>query len=216
MKIKNQGNTIVVVDHSTTMIQKSDQVFWMGPGAGALGGEVVSSNSKKELPALKSFSLKKNKASYFLELKETSAYGKSYDSFKVPLDCFVWVHGKTGTGKTTVMRNILINELSYQVSGEYLFDRISSKSKLKYPSKKVQSVLVIDANLNRYTSRSTVGSITDLLTPLRRHFANLPVSKAMGLSEGHFSANSALGRCLKCEGRGEIIVEMPYLEDVVL
>src|SRR5690606_28865033 len=83
VKIKNQGNTIVVVDHSTTMIQKSDQVFWMGPGAGALGGEVVSSNSKKELPALKSFSLKKNKASYFLELKETSAYGKSYDSFKV-------------------------------------------------------------------------------------------------------------------------------------
>src|SRR5690606_18883388 len=87
----------------------------------------------------------------------------------------------------------------------------SVKSKMKF-----KDVIVISSDLNRFTSRSSVGTVTELASPVRKHFLKLPVSKSMNLKEGHLSPNSELGMCPRCEGAGHLTIEMQYLEDIVL
>src|SRR5690606_12709875 len=82
--------------------------------------------------------------------------------------------------------------------------------------KNINDVVLISSDLNRFSSRSSVGSMSELATVVRKHFLKLPVSKAMGLKDGHLSSNSELGMCPNCEGKGHVVVEMQYLEDIHL
>ncbi len=215
-RIKAQGNTVVLVDHSPELAKKSDKVIWMGPEAGSEGGEIIKEGKFQEKRIKHNFTKVKRKLNpNDLQISELEVYGKKYNKFKFPLKSLIWVHGETGTGKSSVF-NVVLNELNYKLKGEYLFDRIGKVKKIAAKEGMLESVLIVDANLNRYTSRSTVGSFTDLAKPMRRHYVQQPTSKALGLSEGHFSPNSELGRCPKCEGRGFEVIEMQYLEDVIL
>ncbi len=204
-----------MVDHSPELAKLSDKVVWMGPLAGSEGGQIVKEGPYQEKKTTIKYKKEAKKLKPNVEIGKTSIYGKSYDSFSFPLKSMIWVHGETGSGKSSVF-NTVLNELNYQMKGEYILDKVGDLKSLKFPPNKLESVLIVDANLNRYTSRSTVGSFTDLAKPLRRHYLNQPTSKALDLSEGHFSPNSELGRCSRCDGRGEEIIEMQYLEDVIL
>jgi len=190
----------------------------MGPGAGHRGGEVIFEGKRSDYKFIKfthklaPFTLKTTKK---LVLRAPEIYGKKFRDIELPINGITWVQGKSGTGKTAVLINTLAAQLHYEKEGKHLnLTRGTFNSLIKAIDFK--DVIIVDAKLNRYTSRSTVGSMTGLFPVLRKHFLGHSMAKSLGLKEGHLSYNSELGQCPKCEGRGVLLVEMQFLEDIIL
>lgn len=215
-----QGNTVILIDHTEQIQKASDHLIVMGPGSGKAGGEIMyqgqpetyfKTKEKVDWEKRKS----SNKYPEYIEVTAPEIYEKKYSDFKLPLNEMTWATGSSGTGKTSTLIKIMANQLHHKITGEWLeedeFNVKSIKSGMKF-----EDVMVISSDLNRFTSRSSVGTITELATVIRKHFLKLPVSKSMNLKEGHLSSNSELGMCPRCEGRGSIVIEMQYLEDIVL
>ena len=190
----------------------------MGPGSGSLGGELEFVGLKKDYKyknlkhELKPIKFKKRK---WIEVKSPETYGKIYQDFKLPIGEITLVTGPSGSGKTASLVNVLGSKLYYDLYDEYLNIKKGSYKSVQYKHD-FNDVLVVDANLNRYTSRSTVGSLTGLFNVVRKYYSQTTAAKSLGLKEGHFSYNSDLGQCPKCEGKGVNVVEMQFLEDIVL
>lgn len=216
--IKNQ-NTVVLVDHSMFFRKQSDYLVEMGPGAGQSGGEVLFSGTPSDYVFIKNNNKLKRESisdvTNWIEVNEPQIYGKKYRDFKLPVNAITWVTGSSGTGKSASLVNTLATRLHYDRTGEHLNMLRGSASKIAYKSI-FKDVIIVDANLNRYTSRSTVGSMSELFTVVRKHFVKQPMAKAMNLVDGHFSYHSELGQCPKCEGKGIEVVEMQFLEDIIL
>jgi len=213
--IKDQGNTVVVVEHSEIIKKGADHLIELGPGAGPLGGEITHVGKYRALKKVKNKKVKKVETKSFYECKKVEVYNKKYSGFKVASSSFNLVRGPTGSGKSLILKNIFANELYKQIHSENLFNNpfdlsIIKKLPLDLPS----DVLLIDANLTRYTGRSSVGSLTDLSNVVRKYYSKLEISKIMGLQTGHFSSNSKLGQCETCNGSGFELIEMPYLDDI--
>ena len=219
-QIIDKGNTVILIDHSEQIQKASDHLIVMGPGSGKKGGEImyqgdpISYFKNKEQVV---WEKKKTSSKYpeFIEVTAPEIYGKKYSDFKIPLNEMTWVTGPSGTGKTANVIKIMANSLHKKVHNEWLEDDEFYVKSVK-TSAKFDEIVVISSDLNRFTSRSSVGTITELATVIRKHFLKLPVCKSMNLKEGHLSSNSELGMCPRCEGRGSIIIEMQYLEDIVL
>lgn len=214
----DQGNTVILVDHHHYLQKGADYLVKLGPEAGAAGGEIVYYGQEEKRPdkldmsSLSAINLPKSGS---LKLKSAEIYQKKYSDVEVHLKGINLVRGPSGSGKTSLYINILANELNYKLKGEYLnVNRGCYKALVGKTS--FDDIIIVNSNLNRYTSRSTVGSLTGLFPVVRKHFLKRPLAKAMGLQDGHFSYNSQLGQCPKCEGRGVQIVEMQFLEDIVL
>ncbi len=218
-KICDQGNTIIIIDHSSFLQQKSDQLILMGPQAGKFGGEIVfqgkpsSFFQTQKTPKLSRQKIKSKKD--ILKIDKIKIRDFEFKKIEVPLERITWVHGEAGSGKSSCFVQGLANYLSHRLTGQKIGDEFPEVKGVKLPSK-LEDVKVIESNLNRYSSRSTVGSSTELFSIVRKHFLNTPYAKALGLKDGHLSANSELGQCSACEGRGIKIIEMQYLEDIVL
>ena len=218
--IIHQGNTVILIDHSEFLQQNSDHLVVMGPSSGKGGGEIIYEGkpsiyfTKKE-KTLWEKKTKKNKSNHSIEVLAPEIFEKKYSDFKIPVEEMIWVTGASGSGKTANIIKIMANVLYYKLHHEWL-EEVDFKVKTVKSSLKFEDVIIISSELNRFTSRSSVGTITELASIIRKHFLKLPISKSMGLKEGHFSANSELGMCAKCEGKGSIIIEMQYLEDIVL
>lgn len=214
-----QGNTVFLVDHSEYFHEKSDHFVFMGPEAGRNGGEVVFNgeykNYKKSHPFKVSIKPLEPEKREWIQVKEPSVYDKKFSDFKFPKNEITWVTGPSGSGKTARMINVLGSEIYSKLHGERL-DLAKGEAKSIMGTEEIEQVYIVDANLNRYTSRSTVGSMTDMFSIARKHFLKTKTAKSMGLKEGHLSPNSALGQCPTCEGRGYQVVEMQFLEDIVL
>lgn len=218
-KLKEQGNTVLLIDHSTFFHKNSDHLVVMGPGAGKFGGEVLFTGkylnyeTKLELPKISP--IKNLNDCKFIEVKSPEVYGIEYGDFEIPIGALTCVFGNSGTGKTACLINVLANHLYKDIYGEFL--NITKGSAKKITSKSnFNDVIVVDSNLNRYTSRSSVGSLTELSTIVRKHFLKTKAAKALGLKDGHLSSNSELGQCPSCEGSGVKVIEMQFLEDVIL
>ncbi len=218
--IIEQGNTVILIDHSELIQRSVDHLVIMGPGSGKSGGEITYRGvpakyfkSKEQTTWVK----RKISTKYpdFIEVIQGQIYGKSYHDFKVPVNQMTWVTGASGTGKTSAIVKIMANQIYHQVHGEWLEDEEFKVKSVKSP-RPFEDVIVIASDLNRFTSRSSVGTITELGSVIRKHFLKLPVAKSMQLKEGHLSSNSELGMCPRCEGRGSIVIEMQYLEDIIL
>lgn len=218
-RLVSMGNTIFLVDHSEYFHAKSDRFVFMGPEAGAAGGEVIFNGEYKEYKKRHPFKAEitpiKSEKREWISVKKPEVHGKSFSDFKLPLNEITWVTGPSGSGKTARILNALAGGLYHQIHGERL-DIAQARVESIKGSETVEEVMVVDANLNRYTSRSTVGSMTDMFSIVRKHFLKTPAAKSMGLKEGHLSPNSELGQCPGCEGRGVKVVEMQFLEDIVL
>ena len=215
--IKN-GNTVILIDHNAFLLRLSDYIVEVGPQAGHLGGMIVYQGERsgyhkeeknEELVPLKIKSQGK------ILLKKPQIYGRQFADVQVRIGGLNWVVGESGSGKSSCMINILADCLNYQRFGEHL-NLNRGDYKTFQTDKEFDDVIIIDSNLNRYTSRSTVGSMTGFFPVFRKHFVNTPMAKAMGLQEGHLSYNSELGQCSGCEGKGHTVVEMQFLEDIVL
>jgi excinuclease ABC subunit A len=219
-QIVDQGNTVILIDHSEFIQKNVDHLIVMGPGSGKNGGEVLFKGSsalylkqknKINWDVKKDFQITKK----FAEITSPEIFGKKYPDYKIPLNELVWVTGISGTGKTANIIKVFANSLYKKIHGEWLDDQEFSVKSIKTPFN-FEDIIIVSSDLNRFTSRSSVGTITEFSSVIRKHFLKLPISKSMKLKDGHLSANSDLGMCLRCEGKGIIVIEMQYLEDIVL
>lgn len=217
-KLKLQGNTVLLIDHCSYFHKSSDHLVVMGPGSGKFGGKILFTGkyqafAKSVTPS--SVEAYSNNANTFIKVKSPEVYSNIYSDFEIPIGGLTCVFGNSGTGKTACMINVLANHIHKSIYGETLNGVKSSAKKISI-NHDFSDVIVVDSNLNRYTSRSTVGSLTELFSIVRKHFLKTNTAKSLGLKDGHLSANSELGQCPSCEGAGVKIIEMQFLEDVVL
>jgi excinuclease ABC subunit A len=214
-ELVKQGNTVLLVEHSSFFHKKSDYLVEMGPGAGELGGEVVWQGPTKNYSFARTKSKKreKTKSDNFLEFKNLAIRDLELKSLRLPMNAITCASGNSGVGKNSFLLDTVGHYLYYEKYLEHLSPHPGVIEEIK-GNYDFDKVIVVDTDNSRLTSRSTVGTLTGLASYVRSHFSSLEVSKALGLKEGHFNPNSQLGACATCEGKGVKVVEMNFLEDL--
>ena len=226
LRLRDLGNTVLVVEHDRETIEHADYVIDLGPGAGKHGGEVVATGTPGEIEKDPN-SLTGQYLSYqryipvpatrrqgnglYLELKGARGNNLKNIRVKFPLGKFICITGVSGSGKST-----LINETLYPILSRHFFN--SKMIPLPYDEliglPQVDKVIDIDQSPIGRTPRSNPATYTGLFTLIRDLFAQLPESKIRGYQPGRFSFNVKGGRCEACEGDGVKKIEMHFLPDV--
>ena len=225
-KLRNLGNSIIVVEHDQKTMESADQIIDLGPGAGEHGGEVVFSGTpqkiltakksvtgkylsgKKSIPVPKS---RRNGNGKIFTIKK--AHGNNLKNIEVsfPLGKMVVVTGVSGSGKSTLVNETVFPILSKELNGARAYPLFyESIQGLEYLDK----VIEIDQKPIGRTPRSNPATYTGVFTFIRDLFTQLPESKIRGYKPGRFSFNVKGGRCESCEGDGIIKIEMNFLPDV--
>ncbi|OIQ43357.1 MAG: excinuclease ABC subunit A [Roseobacter sp. MedPE-SWde] len=224
--LRDQGNTVIVVEHDEDMIRQADYVFDIGPGAGVHGGEVVSHGTAAQVTAdaasitgqylagvreipVPAKRRKGNKK----KLKVVKATGNNLKNVtaEFPLGKFVCVTGVSGGGKSTLTIETLFKTASMRLNGARQTPAPCESIKgLEHLDK----VIDIDQRAIGRTPRSNPATYTGAFTPIRDWFAGLPEAKTRGYKPGRFSFNVKGGRCEACQGDGVIKIEMHFLPDV--
>jgi len=224
-KLRNAGNSIIVVEHDKEMIMESDYVIDIGPGAGVHGGQVVSAGKPSELKDTDSLTAKYLKNIIQIPLpserrkgngnkiiiKEASGNNLKKVNAEFPLGTMICITGVSGSGKST-----LINETLFPIISNKLY-----RSKIKPLSystieglEHIDKIIAVDqAPLGR-TPRSNPATYTGVFTDIRNLFAQIPEAKIRGYTASRFSFNIKGGRCETCKGAGVQTIEMNFLPDV--
>jgi excinuclease ABC subunit A len=230
-KLRDLGNTVIVVEHDKTMIEQSDIVVDIGPGAGVHGGEIILTMSPDEIKKAKNGTLDVSLTAQYLqgkreikipEMRRKSngkilrLIGASGNNLKnitlnIPLGLSVCITGLSGSGKSS-----LINDTLYPILSNQFYK--SKKKPLSYKEilglEYINKVIEIDQSPIGRTPRSNPATYTGLFTNIRDFFAMLPESKVRGYKTGRFSFNVKGGRCEECEGAGLKKIEMNFLPEV--
>ena len=224
--LRDQGNTVIVVEHDEEAIREADYVFDIGPGAGVHGGEVVSHGTpefvandpnsltgqyltgKRSIPVPATRRKGKKKS-----LKVVKATGNNLKNITVefPLGQFVCVTGVSGGGKSTLTIETLFKTASMRLNGAR---QTPAPCETIKGLELLDKVIDIDQRAIGRTPRSNPATYTGAFTPIRDWFTGLPESKARGYKAGRFSFNVKGGRCEACQGDGVIKIEMHFLPDV--
>ena len=226
-RLRDLGNTVIVVEHDEDAILTADYVVDIGPGAGVHGGHIVAEGTPEEIlrntdsitgaylsgrmgidvPAERR---KPNKARK-LHLDGATGNNLKDVSVDVPLGLFVAVTGVSGGGKSTLMIDTMYQAISRRLNGA----RVNPAPHNHLTGLELlDKVIDIDQSPIGRTPRSNPATYTGAFTPMREWFAGLPESKARGYGPGRFSFNVKGGRCEKCEGDGVLKIEMHFLPDV--
>ena len=225
IKLRDIGNSVLVVEHDKDMMEQADFIFDIGPGAGNYGGEIVSSGTYKEM--LKQSSLtaayltnkkeivvpKKRRKGNDKFIKLFGATGNNLKNVTVefPLGKMICVTGVSGSGKST-----LINETLYPILNAHIYRGV----KKPMPYKKIKGiehidkVIDIDQSPIGRTPRSNPATYTGTFTEIRSLFTKNPEALIRGYKPGRFSFNVKGGRCETCKGSGVKVIEMNFLPDV--
>ena len=230
-KLRDLGNTVIVVEHDTETIESADHIIDLGPEAGINGGYIVEQgeletilknknsitgnylSKKKSIPIPYKRRLAKN--GRFLEILGATGNNLKNVNLKIPLGTFTCVTGVSGSGKSTLLLHTLYNALNLILNN-------NKSRKLPKPFKnykgveQIDKIIDIDQSPIGRTPRSNPATYTGAFGPIRDWFANLPESKARGYKVGRFSFNVRGGRCESCEGDGVITYEMHFLPDVYI
>ncbi|QCE34860.1 excinuclease ABC subunit UvrA [Acetobacteraceae bacterium] len=224
-RLRDLGNTILVVEHDEDAIRQADFLIDMGPRAGALGGELIAAGTPKEVAAhptsLTGLWLagkrgiqvpeKRRKPKGWLTLKGACGNNLKDVTVKFPLGIFTAVTGVSGSGKSSLVIDTLFKAVSRRLMR-------GSAVPLEYKKldglDKLDKVIEIDQSPIGRTPRSNPATYTDLFTPIREWFSGLPEAKARGYKAGRFSFNVKGGRCEACQGDGVLKIEMHFLPDV--
>jgi excinuclease ABC subunit A len=228
LRLRDLGNTLIVVEHDEQTIRTADYIVDLGPGSGVHGGEVISQgplshilkdpksltgkylSGKIQMPLPTS---RRAGNGQFLRLRGARKHNLKSISVDIPLGTFVVITGVSGSGKSTLMGDILFPALTNRLSEnsqkleEGDFDSIEGV-------KHLDKVISIDQSPIGRTPRSNPATYVGLFGPIRDVFAQLPESKARGYKSGRFSFNVKGGRCESCEGAGVRKIEMNFLPDV--
>lgn len=225
-KLRDLGNTVIVVEHDEATILEADYVVDIGPGAGAHGGNVIAAGTpaqiKKSKQSLTGKYLSGEKKimmpkSYrkgngnFLEIIGASAFNLKNIDVKIPLGKFVCITGVSGSGKSTLMTDILSKALLRHF---YHSKDVPEAHKEIKGIDNIDKIIDIDQSAIGRTPRSNPATYTGLFTPIRDLFAQLPEAKMRGYQPGRFSFNVKGGRCEACQGDGLVRIEMNFLPDV--
>ncbi len=226
-KLRDTGNTVLVVEHDKDMMMQADYLIDMGPFAGRHGGEVVAHgtplqviqqntltadylNNKRaiEVPQIRRKGNGKN-----LVLHKASGNNLKDVTVTFPLGTFICVTGVSGSGKST-----LINETLYPILNQHVYKSV--KDPLPYQKidglKLVDKVVEVDQSPIGRTPRSNPATYTKVFDEIRKLFTNLPESKIRDYKAGRFSFNMSGGRCETCKGGGVQVIEMNFLPDVMV
>ena len=224
--LRDQGNTVLVVEHDEEAIRAADYVFDIGPGAGIHGGHVVASGTPAEiikskdsitgqfLSGVRSIEIPKfrrtGNKNYISITKACGNNLKNVD-VKFPLGTFTCVTGVSGGGKSTLTIETLFKHASMKLNGA---NQTPAKCDFIGGLEHLDKVIQIDQSPNGRTPRSNPATYTGAFTPIREWFSGLPEAKVRGYSSGRFSFNVKGGRCEACHGDGLIKIEMHFLPDV--
>jgi len=225
IKLRNLGNTVIVVEHDEEVIRNSDWIVDLGPGAGIHGGNVVFEGTIKQILAShKSVTgdYLKNNSLIKLEDKIRNRYGSliingaSENNLKnidveIPLGLFVSVTGVSGSGKSTLINDILLKSLENHF---YSFNVKPGNHREIIGLENIDKVIAIDQSPIGRTPRSNPATYIGAFTHIRELYANTELSKERGYSVGQFSFNVTDGRCFACDGDGVKKIEMQFLSDV--
>ncbi len=226
-RLRDIGNTVIVVEHDEDAIMTADYVVDIGPGAGVHGGHIVAEGTPQDIlnhpdsltgkylsgrmgiamPAERR-KAKKGKA---LSIKGATGNNLKNVSVDVPLGLFVAITGVSGGGKSTLMIDTMYQAIARRLNGARVVPAPhESLTGLEFLDK----VIDIDQSPIGRTPRSNPATYTGAFTPLREWFAGLPEAKTRGYGPGRFSFNVKGGRCEKCQGDGLLKIEMHFLPDV--
>jgi excinuclease ABC subunit A len=225
-RLRDLGNTVIVVEHDEETIRTADYLLDIGPGAGIHGGEIVAQGAPEKvsktagsvtgqyLRGVKSIPVPKKRrkgSGNTLRIKGARENNLKNIDVEIPLGKMVVVSGVSGSGKSSLINDILSKELSARlmranaVPGSH--DDIEG-------IKNLDKAVIIDQSPIGRTPRSNPATYTGLFTPIRELFASVPESKIRGYNPGRFSFNVRGGRCENCRGDGIIKIEMHFLPDV--
>lgn len=226
-RLRDIGNTVIVVEHDEDAIRAADYLLDIGPGAGVHGGEIVAEGTPKQVMKAKNsitadyltgrtevpVPTKRRKGKKGEKLKLTGASGNNLKNISgtIPLGTMTCVTGVSGSGKSTFTLDTLYRACSQKLMR-------SREQPLPYKDLKglefLDKVIDIDQSPIGRTPRSNPATYTGAFTPIREWFAGLPEAKVRGYGPGRFSFNVKGGRCEACQGDGVIKIEMHFLPDV--
>lgn len=226
--LQQLGNTVLVVEHDEDMIRAADYIIDIGPKAGRLGGEVmyqgdVSRLTKKtdsytvkyltgeeviEIPSMR------RKWNNYIEVVGARQNNLKNIDVKFPLHVMTVVTGVSGSGKSSLVNDILYNALQHRLKGTAL-EKADFKT-LSGDLKRIKNVEFVDQNPIGKSSRSNAVTYLKAYDEIRKLFAAQPLAKQMGFKPAHFSFNVEGGRCEECKGEGTITVEMQFMADLRL
>nr|MBI3614495.1 excinuclease ABC subunit UvrA [Nitrospirota bacterium] len=225
IRLRDMGNTVVVVEHDAETMMAADHIVDMGPGAGALGGKIVAQGTPKEIMADKasltgrylrgesSVTLphRERKAKKFLSVVGAKKHNLKNLTAKIPLGLLTCVTGVSGSGKSTLVLEVLFHSLSQLLYQKK--PKIDGCKELQ-GVEALDKVIDIDQSPIGRTPRSNPATYTGLFTFIRDLFTKLPESRVRGYKAGRYSFNVKGGRCEACEGDGLIKIEMHFLPDI--
>jgi excinuclease ABC subunit A len=209
-KLRDLGNTVLVIEHDETVMQAADHLIDIGPGAGRLGGQVMGAGTAKDLiqnpesitgrtlgkditlPA----SARKGNGKK-LSIKNATKHNLKNVSVDLPLETLTAITGVSGSGKSTLIFDVLATQEGAEING----------------LEEIDSMIDIGQSPIARMSRSNVATYIDIYTDLRKLFAKQEKAKELGLTAKHFSFNTQGGRCDRCEGMGKVNVDLHFLSN---
>jgi len=224
--LKSLGNTVIVVEHDEDTIRTADYLLDIGPGAGIHGGRIVAAGSPQEVEKVKesiTAQFLSGKRQIATPKKRRPGNGKAIVikgarennlqnvDAHIPLGKLVVVSGVSGSGKSSLINDILAKELLARL---HRANTVPGKHDDIEGIKQLDKAIIIDQSPIGRTPRSNPATYTGLFTPIRELFAQMPEAKLRGYSAGRFSFNVKGGRCENCAGDGIIKIEMHFLPDV--
>ncbi len=223
-KLRDNGNSVIVVEHDKEIMEEADYIIDIGPKAGKFGGEIIDTGSLKELTNKNSTTFqyltgkkeisiptRREISKEFIEIKGASGNNLKNVNLKIPIGNFTAVTGISGSGKSTLINNTLVpllyNEVYKSKAAPLPFKSVSGLSF-------IDKVIEVDQSPIGRTPRSNPATYTGLFTDIRNLYAQLNLSKINGFKPGRFSFNISGGRCEECKGAGVETIEMNFLPDV--
>ncbi|HTX92599.1 MAG TPA: excinuclease ABC subunit UvrA [Anaerolineales bacterium] len=224
--LRDLGNTVLVVEHDDDTIRTADWVIDLGPGAGVHGGHIIAEGTPEQIiahPKSLTGAYLSGRKHVPVPKKRREGNGKTLTvvgatannlkniTVNIPLGKFVCITGVSGSGKSSLMSDVLYNALAAKLNGAHTqageHERIDGLEHL-------DKIINIDQSPIGRSPRSNPATYTSLFEEIRKLFAELPESKVRGYKPGRFSFNVHGGRCEACQGQGELRIEMQFLPDI--
>ena len=229
-RLRDLGNTVIVVEHDTETMENADHIIDLGPEAGTNGGQIIAQGTyndilnnknsitgqylshKKYIPIPRTRRLAKN--GRFIEINGASGNNLNNVNLKIPIGSFTCVTGVSGSGKSTLILQTLYHALNLTLNNKAR--KVPKAFKGYKGVELIDKIIDIDQSPIGRTPRSNPATYTGAFGPIRDWFTALPESKTRGYKPGRFSFNVKGGRCEACEGDGVITYEMHFLPDVYI
>ena len=227
-QLQEAGNTVVVVEHDEDIIRAADYIIDVGPHAGRLGGEIVyqgdmhdlqlgtTSHTVRYLLGEETITVPASRRPWnnYIEVRGARHHNLKGIDVKFPLNVMTVVTGVSGSGKSSLVRDVFYNALKREYDEGT--ERPGEHLELKGDIRMLRAVEFVDQNPIGKSSRSNPVTYLKAYDEIRKLFAEQPLAKQLGYTAGYFSFNSEGGRCEECKGEGTITVEMQFMADLVL